>query len=70
MSTSLSFKNLISASQITINDIHLLIEYAKLIKVNNKQTNKVYDVPMVLASLFFESSTIETGPSFSIDTFM
>ncbi len=53
--TNLSFKNLISASQLTHEDITLLINTALPFK-NNSNTNTIQNTP-ILATLFFEPST-------------
>jgi len=57
MKTSLSFNHLISAHQLSIDDIMLLCKQALEIKENPQKKSLQFKSPKILASLFFEPST-------------
>ena len=57
MESTLSFKHLISAHQLSKHDINFLCKNALLIKQNKLKISQHYQSPKILASLFFEPST-------------
>ena len=57
MQNTLSFKHLISAHQLTKQDINILCNTALKIKQTGTSAHNLFKTPKILASLFFEPST-------------